>query len=57
MPINTRKVFEKLSVASFIDNFTLVGGSALSIQIKHRLSEDLDFIFDGESLNINIIKL
>jgi len=56
MPQNTKSVFEKLSETSFIKNYTLVGGTALSIQIKHRFSEDLDFIFDGESLNINTIK-
>jgi predicted nucleotidyltransferase component of viral defense system len=56
MPENTKKVFEKLSKSSFIDNYTLVGGTALSLQLNHRFSEDLDFIFDGEHLNINIIK-
>lgn len=56
IPIKTRKVFEKLSETDFIRNYTLVGGTALSIQIQHRLSEDLDFIFDGDKLNINTIK-
>ena len=41
---------------SNISKFTLVGGTALSLQLCHRLSEDLAFIFDGESLNMTWIK-
>jgi len=53
---NTRTVLEKISKEKFIDKFTLVGGTALSLQIEHRLSEDLDFIFDGEHLDSSSIK-
>ncbi|TFH28055.1 MAG: hypothetical protein E4H10_01730 [Bacteroidia bacterium] len=56
LPEKTRKIFQHLGTSSFISNFTLVGGTALSMQIKHRLSEDLDFVFDGDELNINQIK-
>ncbi|MCD4698130.1 MAG: nucleotidyl transferase AbiEii/AbiGii toxin family protein [Bacteroidales bacterium] len=56
MPKNTKIVFDKLTNSAFIKEYTLIGGTALSLQIKHRLSEDLDFIYDGESLNINTIK-
>ncbi len=56
MPPKTLKVFETLSKQNFISNFTLVGGTALSVQLKHRRSEDLDFIFDGDELSINTIK-
>ncbi|MFC2087165.1 nucleotidyl transferase AbiEii/AbiGii toxin family protein [Bacteroidota bacterium] len=56
MPENTRKVFSALSEAPFISDFTLVGGTALAIQIHHRRSEDLDFIYDGKKLNSNAIK-
>jgi len=56
MPEKTKSVFEILSTQKFISNYTLVGGSALSIQIKHRLSEDLDFIYDGDVLNMTTIK-
>lgn len=56
MPEKTRQVFLELSLQKFISNFTLVGGTALSIQIKHRFSEDLDFVFDEKELNINSIK-
>lgn len=56
MPENTRTVFDRLAMHHFISKYTLVGGTALSLQIRHRLSEDLDFIFDGEKLNTNSIK-
>jgi hypothetical protein len=39
MPLNIKDVFEKLSETPFIENYTLVGGTALSLQIRHRLSE------------------
>lgn len=39
----TRKVFDEVSALSCIRNYTLVGGTALALQINHRLSEDLDF--------------
>jgi hypothetical protein len=53
---DTRTVFEKLASKKFISKFTLVGGTALSLQIGHRLSVDLDFVFDGETLQTNTIK-
>lgn len=39
----TEKVFEAISQLPFIREYTLIGGSALALQIHHRLSEDLDF--------------
>jgi predicted nucleotidyltransferase component of viral defense system len=56
LPENTVKVFETLSRSQFISKFTLVGGTALSLQLNHRLSEDLDFILDEETLNLTSIK-
>lgn len=56
MPANTLSVFQGLKSLSFISQFTLVGGTALAIQIKHRLSEDLNFVSDEEELNVNLIK-
>ena len=56
MPENTRQVFNGLRHQKFISDYTMVGGTALSVQIRHRLSEDLDFIFDEEELDINSIK-
>jgi hypothetical protein len=43
MPTDTAKVFEALSVVEPISGFTLIGGTALAIQVGHRFSEDLDF--------------
>lgn len=56
MPENTKKVFLQLANLNFVRKYTLVGGTALAVQIKHRLSEDLDFIFDGDTLNTPTIK-
>lgn len=39
----TLESFYKLSELAEISDYTLIGGTALSIQINHRLSEDLDF--------------
>ncbi|MDQ3020777.1 MAG: nucleotidyl transferase AbiEii/AbiGii toxin family protein [Bacteroidota bacterium] len=52
----TKTVFELLAKEKFLNDYTLVGGTALSVQIQHRLLEDLDFIYDGEFLNSNTIK-
>ncbi|MDR0828776.1 MAG: nucleotidyl transferase AbiEii/AbiGii toxin family protein [Prevotellaceae bacterium] len=40
----TLKIIEEISKMEFPKSFYLVGGTALSLQIKHRLSEDLDFM-------------
>ncbi|MBN3036042.1 MAG: nucleotidyl transferase AbiEii/AbiGii toxin family protein [Bacteroidales bacterium] len=56
MPEPTRKVFRKLSGLPFISTYTLVGGTALAMQIRHRLSEDLDFILDGQKLSSASLK-
>ena len=39
----TEEVFEQISTFECIKNYTLIGGTALALQIGHRLSEDLDF--------------
>lgn len=41
---HTGKVFESISRLECIKPYTLVGGTALSLQIEKRQSEDLDFI-------------
>jgi predicted nucleotidyltransferase component of viral defense system len=56
MPENTRKVFNKLEDKNLVSDFVLVGGTALALQIQHRQSEDLDFIFDGKNLPLTKIK-
>jgi predicted nucleotidyltransferase component of viral defense system len=56
LPENTLKVLNEFRDQNFISDYTLVGGTALAIQIQHRFSEDLDFVFDKEELSINSIK-
>ena len=40
-----KKVFTKLS---YFSDFYLVGGTALALQLGHRISEDFDFFRDKE---------
>jgi len=51
---NTAEVLSLISEQDFIKNFVLVGGSALTILIEHRLSEDLDF-FTNIKFDIELI--
>ena len=41
---HTEKVFERISKLKSIKPYLLVGGTALSLQIGKRLSEDVDFM-------------
>ncbi|MCL4448153.1 MAG: nucleotidyl transferase AbiEii/AbiGii toxin family protein [Actinobacteria bacterium] len=54
---DTKKVFTELlnQKLDFLENFTLVGGSALAIRIGHRQSEDLDFFTYKDWFNKNEI--
>ncbi len=56
LPEKTAAVFEILAKEAFISTFSLVGGTALSLLLGHRQSEDLDFIFDGENISATSIK-
>jgi hypothetical protein len=40
---NADRIFEAISKLNCINGYTLIGGTALSVQIDKRLSEDLDF--------------
>ena len=40
---STQEVFETVSKMECIKNLLLCGGTGISIQLNHRLSEDLDF--------------
>lgn len=46
---NTLKVYEKVSKLDCIKNMYLCGGTAQSLQMQHRKSEDLDFEIIGIS--------
>jgi predicted nucleotidyltransferase component of viral defense system len=54
----TLKAIEPISQMEFVKSFFLVGGTALALQLNHRLSEDLDFMCwkqsKKEKQNINI---
>ncbi len=56
IPEETARLFNEFAKLNFIRNFTLVGGTALALQLEHRQSEDLDFIFDGEKIPTTTIK-
>jgi len=56
IPKETAELFARFADLPFIQKFTLVGGTALSLQIAHRQSEDLDFIYDGEKIPTTILK-
>jgi predicted nucleotidyltransferase component of viral defense system len=43
LAIKTIEIFERLSLLNCVKDYTLIGGTALSLQIGKRLSEDLDF--------------
>ena len=40
---DTARVFQFIKYLDSLDEYLLIGGTALSMQIGHRLSEDLDF--------------
>jgi len=50
LSLQTEKLLIRLSDLPVIREFTLVGGSALALQIGHRLSEDLDFCIWSKDL-------
>lgn len=55
MPEATQKNFARLKDDPRLAGFTLVGGTALALQIGHRISEDLDFNVFGQKLPIKAL--
>ncbi len=51
MPQKTRAVFELFAKCVELKDYVLLGGTALSLQIGHRLSEDLDFCLFEDKLD------
>jgi len=45
----------KISAIKELNDFFLAGGTALSLQVGHRISYDLDFFLCGEFSNENIL--
>lgn len=56
MPRETYKLFEHLALYKDLSRWTLVGGTALSLYLKHRTSEDLDFFIEGSEFTKGCIK-
>ena len=44
MPVETAALFEEIKENPLLNPFILIGGTAMSLHIGHRVSEDLDFI-------------
>lgn len=44
LPDPTRKALQRVQTVPLISKYTLIGGTALALQARHRLSEDLDFV-------------
>lgn len=55
LPFKTKKVLHNLNKLNLINNFYLTGGTALSLQLEHRESEDLDF-FNQNTFEAEIIQ-
>ena len=55
LPFKTKKVLHNLNKLNLINNFYLTGGTALSLQLEHRESEDLDF-FNQNTFEPEIIQ-
>jgi hypothetical protein len=50
LPKETEKVWEFLKSEPALAGFVLIGGSALALILRHRISEDLDLVYVGEKL-------
>jgi predicted nucleotidyltransferase component of viral defense system len=50
LPENTGRLFRSIQFDSALEDFTLVGGTAISLLVGHRLSMDLDFCTFDETL-------
>lgn len=52
---HTKEIFAEICSLECIKEYTLTGGTALSLQIAHRLSEDLDFCKwkDGKTTQVD----
>jgi hypothetical protein len=51
----TRPVYELMAQQKALENFVLIGGTAMALQMAHRLSEDLDFWLPAERMSPYVI--
>jgi len=61
LPDTGKLLLELIDSCDFLDQYVLVGGSALALHLRHRKSEDLDFFtfqddFDKQALFIYLAK-
>lgn len=56
MPLETYGLFEHLATHKDLSRWTLVGGTALSLYLKHRTSEDLDFFVEDSEFTKGSLK-
>lgn len=47
---DTQKLWDCLQGSPLMNGFVLVGGTALTLHLRHRVSEDLDFMFAAHRL-------
>jgi Nucleotidyl transferase AbiEii toxin, Type IV TA system len=57
MPAATASLLARLRDEPLLRGFTLIGGTALSLHLGHRISEDLDFLFPGPKLPTEVLKV
>lgn len=50
LPPDTRHLWQRMQHETLLQGFVLIGGSALTLRIGHRISEDLDFAYLGSLL-------
>jgi len=57
----TKEILDKISSFESIKDYIMIGGTALSLQIKNRLSEDIDFCrwkkFKNQKLSVNCAEI
>lgn len=56
LPSGTERVFRVLAAQPTLRDFVLIGGTAIALQMRHRLSEDLDFWLPHGRLSDRAIK-
>jgi hypothetical protein len=49
----TERAWDHLRTQPSLNGFVLVGGTALALQLRHRLSEDLDFLWPHDRLPVH----
>lgn len=59
LPANTKSLWQRLQHEPLLQGFVLIGGTALTLRIGHRTSEDLDFAYLGAvlpRLRLNLLR-